>query len=54
MISLKLDSCTVRFAKDEILLLARDMDVLRKHLNVILSTAFLGKQLGRGRADNPG
>lgn len=46
MISSKLDSCIVRFRKDEIMLLIQDTDVLRKHLNMILGTAFLDKQLG--------
>lgn len=46
MISLTLDSCVVRCEKDEILLLVQDTNVLRKHLNMILSTAFPGKQLG--------
>lgn len=49
MMSSKLDSCIVRivrFAKGEIPLLVQDTEVLRKHLNLILSTAFLGKWLG--------
>lgn len=49
--SSKLDSCIVRivrFAKGEIPLLVQDTEVLRKHLNIILSTAFLGKWLGWG------